>query len=135
MQNDRPLTNPHMAECRQAMSDLLAYYDLAGAFCLIDGQEWGYAYHLPATWNAVVRDSSVQPLGFRILAKSADIGHGRAHELLTGTAHMLCSLKDFARQTQVWMNDLLGMLRRAGIEIEHTPFGGERLPRLTDRKS
>lgn len=134
MQNDRPVTSSYIAQCRRDMLALLEHYGLAGAVCVIDDQEWGYGYHLPATWNAFAEDASVEPTGLRIRAtKSAELGDERANKLLTGTAHTLCSLKDFAHQTHVWMNDLLGMLRQRGIRVDHVPFGGEKLPRLTEQ--
>ena len=43
MKNDRPLKNPHMEHCRHKMLLLLERYDLAGAVCLIDAQEMGFA--------------------------------------------------------------------------------------------
>mgnify|MGYP001592537468 FL=1 len=121
-----------MERCRQEMLALLKQYDLAGAVCLVNEDEWGYAYHLPATFNAIVEDPTV-PLGFRIRAKSADLGHDRAHALTVGAAHVICSLKDFGQQTQVWMSDLLRLLRRAGVQVTHRPFNGQKLPRLTSR--
>ena len=132
VKNDRPLTNPHMEHCRQEMLLLLERYDLAGAVCLIDGQEMGFAYHLPATWNAFVPDDTLR-LGFRVRAKSEDLGHDRAHMLLEGTAQTVGGLKDFGRQTDVWMQDLFRLLRKAGVQIVHRPFGGQRLPRLTNQ--
>ena len=132
MQNDRPLNNPHMERCRQEMLLLLEQHDLAGAVCLIDDQEMGFAYHLPATWNAFVEDATL-PLGFRIRAKSADLGHDRAQYLMNGVGAVLGGLKDFATQTQVWMQDLTRLLRKAGVQVSHRPFGGQRVPHLVDQ--
>ena len=132
MQNDRPLNNPHMERCRQEMLLLLERYDLAGAVCLIDDQEMGFAYLLPASWNAFIRDETL-PLGFRIRAKSQDLGHDRAQMLMEGTGQVIAGLKDFGQQTQVWMQDLLRLLRKAGIQITYRPFGGQRVPHLVDQ--
>lgn len=130
MQNDRLPESPYMARCRSEIIALLERYDLAGAVCLVNEEEWSYAYQLPATWNAIVDDPTV-PLGFRVRAKSAELGHDRAHALILGAAHTTCSLKDFGHQTQRWMSDLLRMLRQAGVQITHRPFNGQKLPRLT----
>ena len=132
MQNDRPLNNPHMEHCRQEMLLLMERYDLAGAVCLIDDQEMGFAYVLPASWNAFIEDHT-PPLGFRIRAKSQDLGHDRAQQLMEGTGQVIAGLKDFGVQTQAWMQDLLRLLRKAGVQVSHRPFGGKRLPRLTDQ--
>ena len=132
MQNDRPLVSPDMERCRQDIFALLEHYDLASAVCLVNEAEWGYGYHLPATWNAIVDDATL-PLGFRIRAKSADLGHDRAHALTLGAAHTICSLKDFGQQTQAWMSDLLRLLRRAGVQVTHRSFNGQKLPRLISR--
>ena len=132
MQNDRPLNNPHMERCRQEMLLLLERYDLAGAVCLIDDQEMGFAYVLPASWNAFVEDNTL-PLGFRIRAKSQELGHDRAQMLMEGTGQVITGLKDFGVQTQAWMQDLLRLLRKAGVRVVHRPFGGQLLPRLTNQ--
>ena len=132
MRNDRALNSPHMEHCRQEMLLLLERYDLAGAVCLIDDKEMGFAYHLPATWNAFVPDDTL-PLGFRIRAKSQELGHDRAQMLMEGAGQVIMGLKDFGVQTQTWMQDLLRLLRKAGVKITHRPFGGQRLPRLTNQ--
>ena len=46
---------------------------------------------------------------------------------------MLYQLRDFGEQTQVWMSDLITMLAKAGMSFTHRPFGGQKLPRLTDQ--
>lgn len=137
MRNERPADNPYMARCRDEMRALMQKYDLAGGFCLTDGQEMAYAYQMSATWNAIVDDPTMSaphgftPLGFRVRAKSAELGHERAQALVEGVGQTLGALLDFSRQTDVWMRDLMRMLRKAGVGITYRPFGGRVLPRLT----
>ena len=40
MQNDRPCNDAHLARCREEIVALLDHYDLAGAVCLVNEQEW-----------------------------------------------------------------------------------------------
>jgi hypothetical protein len=65
-----------------------------------------------------VEDATV-PLGLRCRIKEAEQGHDRAEALVLGTLHMLAQLKDFGTQTQIWMGDLLQMLRKAGLRFAH----------------
>ena len=59
--------------------------------------------------------------------------HCRQEMLLAGTGQVIMGLKDFGQQTQGWMQDLLKLLRKAGVQITHQPFGGQRVPRLTNQ--
>lgn len=132
MFNDRPIED---ARLQAALDDVLAVYrkyDLAGACMLVSEEEAAFAYPVYTTWNAVVDDDTL--LGFRIRAKEAEQGPERRHALLLGTVHLFCQLKDFGAQTQVWMQDLLRMLRTSGIQYTHRPFNGRKLPRMNIRR-
>jgi hypothetical protein len=130
MLNDRPIENPRLQAAMEEVLTIYRRYDLAGAVMLVSEDEAAYAYPLYTTWNAVVEDETVQPLGFRIRVKTAEQGEGRAKALALGTAHLFCQLKDFGAQTQLWMGDLIGLLRKAGWDFVHRPFNGRTLPRI-----
>jgi len=129
MQNDRPIDDPHIQLVLKEFGALCAYYDLAGTCAVIGPHEWAYYYGLPTTWNGMVSDAST-PLGFRIRIKEGDLGRERAQELAEGTAHVFATLQDFGKQTMTWGKDLLQVMRRAGMQILHTPFGGKALARI-----
>ena len=133
MQNDRPIEDPRLQEALDIVKSVFRMYDLAGAVMLVNEHESAYAYNLYTTFNMVIEDASVQPLGFRFRVKTAEQGPERAEALVLGTGHMLHSLEDFGIQTQRWMHDLLQMLRRHGIRFAHQHFNGQRLPRLTNQ--
>ena len=126
MFNMRPLDDARTTQARKKIAAIYEEYDLAGAFMVINSEEAGYRYQLPTSWNAFLYDIAT-PMGLRIRAKSANMGHAQAHAALEGSAHILCQLSDFGAQTYKWCNDLLRMMQRQGIEIEHTPWGGESL--------
>ena len=134
--NDRPLQDPKAQEALNIIYGLYKYYDLAGGVCIVNPQEWGYGYIWETTWNACVNDPNLpvrggmQPLGFRIRAKEAELGRERAKELLTGSAFTLTSLKDFGTQTKIWAEDLIRLLRKNGLQIDYKPFNGKPLPRI-----
>jgi hypothetical protein len=96
---------------------------------LVAPQEAAFFYAMTAPWSAIRPDSTL-PLGFRIRAKSAEDGPEVTHARIEGAAHIICQLSDFGEQTTAWMEDLKLMLRRAGIEFDHTPFGGRALQHL-----
>ena len=129
MFNTRPLEDPRTHEALQLILMLMRDYDLAGAVCLVNEQEVGYGYQLFTTFNAVIEDDE-QPLGIRFRLKTAEQGPERAEQLALGTGHMLCQLQDFGAQTQLWMGDLLKLLRKAGMSFTHRPFNGQKLPRI-----
>jgi hypothetical protein len=133
MFNDRPIEDPRLQAALDEVQAIYRRYDLAGAVMLVSEDDAAFAYPLYTTWNAVIEDPTVQPLGFRFRVKQAEQGVERAQALMLGTAHMLCQLHDFGVQTRIWMGDLLSMLRQAGIRIQHTPFNGRKLPRLSSR--
>jgi hypothetical protein len=43
-------------------------------------------------------------------------------------------MQDFGQQTRIWAGDLLQMLRDQGVQITHTPFNGQPLPRLYNQQ-
>lgn len=129
MFNERPIDNPNLRNALNTVGDLIRYYDLAGGVFLVNSSEWAYGYHMTATWNAHIDDPST-PLGFRIRARSAEIGDERAKELLTGSVFTLTSMQDFGNQTRLWAGDMIKLLRKVGLRIEYKPFNGQRLPRI-----
>ena len=62
-----------------------------------------FAYPLYTTWNIVCRAMTPCPWNSPCGLKSPNKGRRGRTALLGGTAHMLCQLKDFGRQTQLWM--------------------------------
>lgn len=131
MMNTRPIENPHIQEVLHEFNRLCRYYDLAGACTVIDAKESGYTYALYTTWNAIVEDETVHPLGFRIRLKQEEQGPERSKELAEGTAWTFGALTDFGEQTRMWGRDLLRMLKQAGMRIVYSPFGGKRPPHIT----
>jgi len=131
MLNDRPLEDARTQEALNMILLIMREYDLAGAVCVVNEHEMGFGYQIYTTWNIVIEDSSVEPLGFRFRVKEAEQGRERAEQLVLGTGHMLHQIKDFGAQTQLWMGDLLTNLKKAGISFTHRPFNGRKIPRLT----
>lgn len=131
MFNDRPIDDPRLAAALQAVLELAREQDLGCAVMLVSEEEAAFGYQLYTTWDAVIEDESVQPLGFRFRLKTAEQGEERAHQLALGTGHLLHQLKDFGVQTQLWMGDMLKILARAGMRFDHRPWNGRKLPRIT----
>jgi hypothetical protein len=131
MFNSRPLDDARTQEALNMILLIMREYDLAGTVCVVNEHEMGFGYQLYTTWNIVIEDESVEPLGFRFRIKESEQGRERAEALTLGTGHMLHQMKDFGAQTQLWMGDLLVNLRKAGITFSHRPFNGQTLPRLT----
>lgn len=129
MFNDRPIEDLDLKATLDAIGAAIQYSDLAGGVFLVKGAEWCYGYQMSATWNAHIDDKST-PMGFRIRAREAELGRDRAGELLLGSAQVLTSMQDFGNQTRLWAGDMIKLLRKAGLHIDHKPFGGQRLPRL-----
>ena len=128
--NNRPVDNPDIASARKEILAVYERYGLAGGFSIIDANEFAYGYVLATDWSAVNRDAKA-PMGLRITAKVSELGQEKAHELLEGAAHTFCSLSDFGAQTFAWGNQLVDLLRESGLEIEHTPYGGQKLGKIT----
>ena len=129
MFNDRPIRSAQLREALDLIGSTINYYDIAGGAFLVYKDEWCYGYQMPATWNAHIEDKAT-PMGFRIRAREDELGRDRAGELLLGSAQVLTSMQDFGNQTRLWAGDMIKLLRKAGLHIDHTPFGGQRLPRL-----
>lgn len=132
MYNDRPIEAPRLQAALDEIQAIYRRYDLAGAVMLVSEDEAAFAYPLYTTWNIVVEDETI-PLGFRFRVSQAEQGRERAASLALGTGHMLHQLKDFGAQTQLWMGDLLRLLKQAGVSFTHVPFNGRKLPRLNSR--
>ena len=136
MQNDRPIEDPRMQDALQVIAEVYRLYDLAGAAYVVNAKEMAFHYAIYTTWNAVVEDDNLpqqdgrQTLGFRIRAKQEELGTERARELLEGTAWMLGAMKNFGLQCTQWATDMMRMMRKAGIHIDYTPFGGQKLPHI-----
>lgn len=129
MQNDRPIEDPRMQEALAIIAEVYRQYDLAGGAYVVNEKEMAFTYALYTTWNAVVEDPTL-PLGFRIRTNQEEMGVDRARALLEGTAWMMGAMKNFGMQCTQWANDLMRMMRQAGIHIDHTPFGGQKLPHI-----
>ena len=84
MLNTRPLADAKTQEALDLIHTILRHYDLAGAVCVVNEQEMGFAYALYTTWNIVVEDPTV-PMGFRLRLKTAEQGQERARALMLGT--------------------------------------------------
>ncbi len=133
MHNDRPIEDPRLAAALAEVLAVYRRYDLAGAVMLVSADEAAFGYPLYTTWNIVIEDPTVEPLGIRFRVKESEQGKARATALALGTGHLLYQLRDFGYQTSLWMGDLLRMLRRAGLVFHHRPFNGRSLPRITGR--
>ena len=130
MRNTRAVTDPRLEACRAEMLAVLQRYDLAGGLCVVNETEWAYAYQLSTTWNGFVDDTTT-PLGFRVRIQTATLGADRAQAFADGTVGVIGALADFSTQTTRWMQDLFRILRKAGLQITHRPFGGKRPQRLS----
>lgn len=129
MHNDRPINDPNLQRALNAIRATMAKHDLAGAVMLVSPNEAAYTYKPDATWSAMQHDPTT-PLGFRIRAISAVHGKEEAAQRLEGALHTICQLSDFGAQTMDWMEQLKSLLRQAGLEFDHTPFGGRPLPSI-----
>lgn len=129
MFNDRPIDDPNLQAALDEVKAVMRKYGLAGACALVAEGEWAYTYGMHAPWSAIQPDAGT-PLGFRIRSSVAEHGLEGRHTRLEGAAHTVCVLSDFGAQTMEWMEQLKMMLRRAGLEFDHTPFGGKPLPSI-----
>lgn len=130
MFNDRPIDDPNIQKALDLINGVMAKYGLAGVCMLVGPKEAAFSYKMYAPWSACQFDETT-PLGFRLVAK------GRGPEVekrVEGAVHTICQLSDFGEQTTAWMEDLKLMIRRAGIEFDHTPFGGKPLQHLVDNR-
>jgi hypothetical protein len=131
MMNDRPIEDPKLQRALDEVRQVMARYGLAGAVMLVSSEEAAFTYKMHAPWSALRYDAET-PLGWRFRAKTAEDGKEETNRRVEGAMHTICQLSDFGEQTTAWMEDLKLMLRRAGIEFDHTPFGGRPLQHLAD---
>lgn len=129
MINDRPVNDPKLQAALNEIRAVMERYDFPGAVMLVAPQEAVFSYKMDAGWSALRKDRST-PLGFRFRAVSSETGKRETERRVEGAMHTICQLSDFGEQTTAWMEDLKLMLRRAGIEFDHTPFGGRPLHHL-----
>ena len=131
MLNSRPVNNPKMQEALDKIKAIYLEYDLAGGAYLVDPEEMAFTYRLPASWNAFF-DEPLAPMNLRIKAStSGPGGKAAANRLINGAATVIASMEDFGAQTSKWGMDFRRILQQQGFTIEHTRFGGTRLPDIT----
>jgi hypothetical protein len=129
MFNDRPLQDARTQAVLDQILTLMRAADLAGGVYVVNAHEMGFGYPLYTTWNAIIEDPTL-PMSWRIRAKSTDLGAERAQALVEGTAWTFGAMRDFGRQCEQWGKEMMQILRRAGLGIHYTPFGGARLPHI-----
>jgi hypothetical protein len=129
MQNDRPIEDPRLQKALDEVKRIFGRYGLAGCCMLVSENEAAFVYGLHAPWSALRPDPKL-PMGFRFRALSKQDGEQLTRRRVEGAMHTICQLSDFGEQTTAWMEDMKLLLRRAGIEFDHTPFGGRPLPHL-----
>lgn len=132
MINDRPIQDPKLQKALDEVKQVMARYGIAGACMLVSQDEAAFTYRMHAPWSALRYDPST-PLGFRFRANSSEDGKEATHKRVENAMHTICQLSDFGEQTTAWMEDLKLMLRRAGIDFDHTPFNGKPLTHLEFR--
>jgi protein tyrosine phosphatase (PTP) superfamily phosphohydrolase (DUF442 family) len=129
MFNYRPPDDPNLQAALDEVKQVMRRHGLAGACMLVSEDEAAFTYGLHAPWSAI-RSDPCTPLGWRFHAQSAEDGKELTERRVTGAVHTICQLSDFGSQTQDWMEQIKAMLRDAGIDFDHTPFGGQPLPRI-----
>jgi hypothetical protein len=129
MQNDRAIEDENLQAGLDEIKEIMLRRGLAGAAMLVSADEAAFTYGLHAPWSALTPDPRT-PLGFRFRAKTAEDGKEATERKVSGAMHTICQICDFGYQTAGWMDDLKEMLRKAGIDFVHRPFGGKPLPRL-----
>jgi hypothetical protein len=133
--NDRPIENPNLQAGLDEIKEIMLRRGLAGCAMLVAPEEAAFTYGMHAPWSALRPDPTL-PLGFRFRAVSAETGKEETKRRVEGAMHTICQICDFGYQTAAWMDDLKDMLRKAGIDFDHTPYGGRPLPHLlSDRPS
>ncbi len=132
MHNDRPIEDINLQQGLNEVKAVMERRGLAGACMLVTAEEAAYTYGLHAPWSAI-RPDAATPLGFRIRAVSAELGPVLTRARVEGALHTVAQLRDFGEQTVGWMEQLLAMLRKAGIDFTHRSHGGRPLPELTAR--
>ena len=125
--NNRPVEDPRLQKALDDVKRVFAKYGYAGAVMMISADEAAFFYAMHAPWSAIRFDPDT-PLGWRIRAKEAEDGRAVTEARLEAAVHTICMLADFGEQTMEWMTQVKAMLRQAGIDFDHTSFGGQPLP-------
>lgn len=134
MINDRPVENPQLQKALNEIQQVLSRYGFAGTAMVVSDTEAAWLFKMHAPWSAIRYDPET-PLGFRIRAKSAVDGKELAQAWVEGAMHTICQISDYGEMTVVWMAQLKLHMRNAGVQFEHTPFGGEPIPSITVREN
>ena len=129
MINDRPVDDPRLQRALDECKAVFSRYGFAGTCIIISPNEAAFFYHMHAPWSALRYDATT-PLGFRLKAKTSETGKEETHRRVEAAVGTICQMSDFGEQTTAWMEDLKLMVRRAGIDFDHVPFGGKPLPHL-----
>ena len=129
MMNDRPIEDQNLQDGLDEIKMIMLCRGLAGCAMLVAPEEAAFTYGMHAPWSALIPDPDA-PLGFRFRAVSKETGKEETKRRVEGAMHTICTLCDFGYQTAQWMDDLKDMLRRAGVDFEHTPRGGQPLFRI-----
>jgi hypothetical protein len=127
--NTRPIDDPRLQRALDECKKVFARYGMAGCAMVISEDEAAFFYAMHAPWSAIRFDPST-PLGWRIRAIAAEDGKEKAQARVEGAAHTVCQLADFGAQTMDWMEQVKAGLRNAGIDFDHTSFGGQPLPSI-----
>jgi len=134
MINDRPINDPRLQRALDEVKRIYHRYGFAGATMIISPEEAAFFYAMHAPWSALRYDPAT-PLGWRFRAIEAETGREETRKRVEGAVHTICQLSDFGEQTTAWMEDMKLFLRRAGLDFEHTSFGGKPLGHLTGLKA
>jgi hypothetical protein len=132
--NDRPVDDPKLQKALDEVKMVFARYGLAGACMIVSPEEAAFFYAMHAPWSAIRFDPDT-PLGWRLRAKSAEDGKAVTEARVEGAVHTVCQLSDFGAQTMDWMEQVKALIRSAGIDFDHTPFGGKPLPSIKTKPS
>jgi hypothetical protein len=127
--NDRPVDDPRLQKALNECKQVFARYGFAGACMVVGPEEAAFFYAMHAPWSAIRYDPET-PLGWRLRAISAEEGKAKTEARVEGAVHTVCQLADFGAQTMDWMEQVKALIRRAGIEFDHTPFNGQPLPSI-----
>lgn len=132
MQNDRPIEDANLKAGLAEVQKVMRRRGLAGACMLVAPREVAFTYVMATPWSAISEDPN-SPLGLRIKASAAKDGKEVAHIKIQAAMHIICQLCDFGTQTAFWMEQFKDMMRKAGVDFDHTSFGGAKLGGLTDQ--
>ena len=127
--NNRPIDNSRLQKALDECKQVFARYGFAGTCMIVSPVEASFFYAMHAPWSAFRYDPET-PLGWRLRAISAEDGKAKTKARIEGAVHTVCQLADFGAQTMDWMEQVKLMIRNAGIDFDHTPFGGQPLPSI-----